>query len=497
MKAHVVAPCLGILLLALGLRWHLAHSTAFDGLYGQDAFAYWNYAQDLRHVQLPNPTYWPLGFPLLLTITSRTPSDSQRLVLVMGASIAPLTYLLILESLRLEGWSLSSARRAGMVAGLIIAFCGQLIQSSLVVMADGPSLWWAVVSAVGLLYYRRTEGRGRWAWLAVAAWALAWATISRWLYGVLIPVWALYFWQHKHTWRDGLWALVPASVVLLPQLLVSQHSLIHHAWLEGWQAGNALRRDFVNVDGTFHYPHLNAVYYTQSLYDGWYLHRIWVGFTLVGLGRMVWERHGWLWLGWFGCVWGFLVGIPYQNIRFLLPLMIPVAVWCGVGVESVWTWLGVALRRRYRLPVLDRVARGWLLLVVGVAVWSSYPLGKVGYQYIVETKNTDLTVIRRTEAAIEPDAVVYCMSLWTMMGHYTDIEMRQLFYEDPATIVENLPQDRPVYLLINGWLIEHRWQGQAPWLSVHALLDNPGMIRLALWGSYHLYQVKNQWWGHQ
>lgn len=497
MKAHTLSQILGLFLLALGIRWALARQASFDGLYGQDAFAYFTYAQDLQNVQIPTPAYWPLGFPVLIAIFCQTPTDAQFLVLITGAMLAPLTYLLTVESLILEGWRVASARRAGLVAGLIMVFCGQLIQSSLVVMADAPALCWAVVSALALVYYRQTPSRWRWGWLILAALALAWATITRWLYGVLIPVWGVYFLLYKRQWRDVAWAIGAAGVVLVPQLMISQHSLINHAWLEGWNGSNALRHEFVNVDGIFHYPHSNAVFYTQSLYDGWYLHRICVSVTLIGLGYLLWRRQGWFWLGWFGLIWGFLVGIPYQNIRFLLPLMIPVAVWSGVGVAVTWDWLRVKMRQRYRIPALDLVARGWLILTVGVALWSPYPLGKQGFEYLVATKATDLATIRRTEKAIEPNAVVYTLSLWTMMDYYSGLDTRQLFYEDPQTIVEYMPQDRPVYLLINGWMIENRWYGQTPWLNVHTLRDEVGLIRLALWGNYHLYRVKNQWWGRQ
>lgn len=494
MKARTLPQCLGLFLLALAIRWHLAEHLAFDGLYGQDAFVYYHYAQDLREVQLPATAYWPLGFSILIAISGHTPTDAQRLVLLMGAMVAPMVYLLTVESLLLEGWSEAKARRAGLVAGLIMAFCGQLIQSSLVVMSDAPALYWAVFSALTLIYYRQTKSRWRWAWLAITALTLAWATITRWVYGLLIPLWVLYFLLHKRHWGDVLWASA-AAVILAAQVMISQQSLVGHAWLEGWAAINALSRDFVNADGTFHYPQRNAIYYSFSLYNGWYLHRIFVITTLIGIGMLSWRR-GWFWIGWFGLIWGFLIGIPYQNIRFLLPLMVPVAVWSGVGVAVLWD----ACRlwgQRYRVATLSLVIRSGLIVAVGMAGWSSYQFGKLGVEHLVETKNVDLLIIRRAEATVEPNAVVYTLSLWPMMTHYSALETRQLFYEDPQTIIEHLPQDRPVYLLINGWMIQNRWQGQRPWLNVQRLAQGPGLIRLALWGNYHLYQVKNQWWGHQ
>ena len=45
----------------------------FDGLYGQDSFAYVDYAlgpltDSLRRLDLPPDFYWPLGYPLLVSL---------------------------------------------------------------------------------------------------------------------------------------------------------------------------------------------------------------------------------------------------------------------------------------------------------------------------------------------------------------------------------------------------------------------------------------------
>jgi hypothetical protein len=55
-------------------RLLLATVTQFDGLYGQDAFAYFQYALSLREAigagELPPPFFWPLGYPALVALTS-------------------------------------------------------------------------------------------------------------------------------------------------------------------------------------------------------------------------------------------------------------------------------------------------------------------------------------------------------------------------------------------------------------------------------------------
>lgn len=63
---------LGVL-FASALLVRLAHvvRASFDGLYGQDAYAYYQYAGELLAAitrgQAPPPFWWPLGYPALLS----------------------------------------------------------------------------------------------------------------------------------------------------------------------------------------------------------------------------------------------------------------------------------------------------------------------------------------------------------------------------------------------------------------------------------------------
>ena len=62
------------LLLALPATL-LAAARGFDGLYGQDAYAYFDYAvgavrQSLVHAKPLEPFFWPPGYPLLVALVS-------------------------------------------------------------------------------------------------------------------------------------------------------------------------------------------------------------------------------------------------------------------------------------------------------------------------------------------------------------------------------------------------------------------------------------------
>src|SRR5215831_18934092 len=69
-----------------------------------------------------------------------------------------------------------------LLAGALVAVSGQLWQSSIVVMADTTGLALATFSAWALV---RFASGGKAAWLVAASAALAYATLARWIYGIV------------------------------------------------------------------------------------------------------------------------------------------------------------------------------------------------------------------------------------------------------------------------------------------------------------------------
>jgi hypothetical protein len=193
-----LAPRTAFMLAAVGLGLFLAlgagaiaTSRHFDGLYGQDAYAYFDYAtasvrQSLVHVSALEPFFWPPGYPLLVAATSLAlgpvPLSGQLVSLLMGALVPILTVLLVYDL-----WPDDAP--LAVLAGALVAVCGQLWQSSVVVMSDTTGLALATFSAVALVRYARTRHG---AWLVVASAAIAYATLARWIYGLVAVPFAMY-----------------------------------------------------------------------------------------------------------------------------------------------------------------------------------------------------------------------------------------------------------------------------------------------------------------
>src|SRR5271170_3100656 len=275
---------LGLFVLALAVRALIVITSQFDGLYGQDGFAYLECAQQILDSRDPcRDFYWPFGYPALAALfmlgTHGTPLGAQLASLLAGAAIAPLTYWAVIAgggtgaggtpagatavetAIGATSAANRSLKNSAIAAGLIAAFCGQLILSSIVIMSDAPGLFWATLAACLLLQWRGTADgdRGHRLLLPAAAVALALATSTRWIFGgLLLPfgVFALIVVRRK---GRAEYLVLVQGVLLLSCVLCAQlywntltgATLLHHSWVVNWNLDNAWHRSFDNPDGHF------------------------------------------------------------------------------------------------------------------------------------------------------------------------------------------------------------------------------------------------------
>src|SRR6185312_2145905 len=112
----------------------------FDGLFGQDAFAYFRFARaigpHLIHGAPLPPLFWPRGYPAavaaFLPLTGGGPFAGQLVSALACAWTAAATFLLVRE---LDGGRGAADPIASIVAGLCVAASGVVLRESQVVMA--------------------------------------------------------------------------------------------------------------------------------------------------------------------------------------------------------------------------------------------------------------------------------------------------------------------------------------------------------------------------
>jgi len=113
--------------IALGVGAALiAWRHRFDGLYGQDPFAYYAYAvgplrESLAHGRPLPPLYWPPGYPLLIIVVASligtTPFAGQVVSLLAGAAVPTLTAWLAWEVIGKSQDDIWTPALAGLLAG--------------------------------------------------------------------------------------------------------------------------------------------------------------------------------------------------------------------------------------------------------------------------------------------------------------------------------------------------------------------------------------------
>jgi hypothetical protein len=471
----------------------IAISRHFDGLYGQDAYAYFDYAtQSVRHSILnlaPLETFfWPPGYPILVALASLAigplPVAGQLVSLAMGALVPVLTALIVRELLPDD---LATA----LLAGAIAALSGQLWQSSIVVMADTTGLALATFSAFALLRYRRSNKVG---WLIAASAALAYATLARWIYGLVAIPFATYGLSalphlRNTAVRHAIWAVAIAAALLLPVLGPPLLGLLSHPdapasfagnlQVYSWSPLNAFQRDFLTADGHLSYPWPNGVYYAVAPLNPAFFGLLLAPWALVGgwVAFKSWppSRLG-LIVGWIGIVYAFHAGAPWQNFRFTLAYLPPLAILCALGL--VWTWR----MANSRIAVIA--------LVCAVLGLLSTAYGGVRLvQGFIDRKQEDLALVHWVDAQVEPGARLFTFGPTLTFRHYTQMLTFDLFDVTASDISSVLAIAAPTYLVVDEHNLQDQWLDKAPDQNFQKLRDGPGLTPLGSQGVYTLFRV--------
>jgi 4-amino-4-deoxy-L-arabinose transferase-like glycosyltransferase len=490
-----------LFIMSLLARTLIAAVYQFDGLYGQDSYAYYDFARALSEGHAPSAFFWPLGYPALLAGGFSLFGESARvglsINLLLGAALTPLVYILARQT--------GCGHFGASIAAILMMACGQALQSSLVLMSDIPALFWATLSAV-FLFHSWHVNRAR--WLALSAFMLALASVTRWLSLSLAVPWmlaALLIWRGH--WRDLSFAALAALVVFVPQVFYSHtnpYPTLNHAWVQGWSPGNAFEREFVNIDGHFLYEYVNAIFYAQVFHEPYYLAPVFTPFLLLGVAAILKRLELAIvivLLGWILVPWGFLTGIPYQNIRFPLIVFPAVAALVGVGLQATAKWLPKMVAKI--LPVGARCTLAQMRIaylgVIGLMVIGLLQTVSVSSTIIhtfITNQQRDKALAHWARERIPAGATLFTFNVTLTLKHYTTLDVHDIFYETPETLAEKWEIERANdeskndYLLLNVWDINHQWEGRAPQVAYQWLRDERGLLQMARFGNYTLFKIR-------
>lgn len=486
----------------------LAIRHGFAGLYGQDAFGYVNYAlgpvrEALLHLEGPPAWPQPPGYPIVLAVVSLIVGPDGRIgqvvSLLAGASVPVISALLASETIgrRLAG---RPAIAVPLLAGLLAALPGQLWQSSAVAMADTLAIALATSGAWAACRYARSGGLG---WLLVAAAAGSAAIDTRWIYGlVAVPIAAVALVGIGRVMRldrrlavvHAIAATLIAAVVLAPVMLPMGLAILDGTAVPfaadfgayHWDPLNALRHRFETTDGQLAYSSTSGVYYLlQPVMPYWFgplgLLAVWGGAWAVRRGGLVSAT---LLVGWPLIVLVFLAGSPYQNPRFFLAAMPPVAILIAVGLWRLAVGVDARLPAdRRRAAVLAGASLAAVWLVVAIALAARYT------DAFIDRQTRDLAATRSLEAMVPSGSRIISLGPTGVFVYDRVPDVVELFFLTPVSAAALLADGQPSYLVIDPDAIAEQWAGRDPALTVEAIRSSRGLVPIADAGAWTLYRI--------
>jgi hypothetical protein len=346
----------------------LAWMHGYDGLYGQDAYEHLNYARDLqRNWQDGTPLgmyQWPRLYAFFGALwPCGDPQFWMKALAMIGAAVTLGMMIKLLQA----SWP---DRR--WMAPLVFAFVGLsplVVRNSLSVMADMPSL---ALTVSALWLGSRYMEHGKTMQLLGAMLLSGAAIFMRYPVALALGLPMLYWAWNGLKQRDwaGLALALPALLVAsLPQLLLPQAvgegltQPFQHQHFIQWTPANYFGRSFFQKDGYNEYPVFNLA---AAL--GLFWHPRYFGLGLLGLlGVLFWKRWqlprpSWIALGSILIHVLFLAGIPFQNPRFLLPVLPFAAILLAgcwvIGWEKLLKTNGLRISV-FALLVAAQLGLGW------------------------------------------------------------------------------------------------------------------------------------------
>jgi len=380
----------------------------------------------------------------------------------------------------------------------LMAFSGQALQSSLVIMSDIPALFWSILSAFAFWRYIQTD-KSR--WLLLCGLTVSLAALTRWIYLILPPIYLvtlIMINKGRIRWLDLIGALIIGIIPVVPQVAYSQFNpspMLDHAWVQGWSPANTVARDFVNIDGTFHYETVNGLFYAYPYYDARYLSPLLSLFLIMGIGIIIrGKQHPrtWFILTWLILPYLFLAGIPYQNIRFPLIVFPMVAILVALGIQGI-TERVTNLLKRHELrthSIRSRIIQFAPILLVLLGLLHT---AFAGYDYantFIGQQADTKSIVSWLDGHIPNDATLYTFDITSTLKHYSSANVIELFYESPSSLNQRWFRGRDDYLLINVWQIENQWDGMIPQENYHWFRDERGLQELGRFHNFVLFKAK-------
>ena len=468
----------------------------FDGFYGQDSYAYFDYSkvfiESLYLFRIPPNFYWPIGFYTLTLlfniITSGNVAVATLLVSITAGSLLPgITYLLSLE-LAKDYYESAKAKNISILAGLIICFSGVIIKSGMVVMSDMPGLIFSVLSVYFFFKYLQENIKNNLyltgVFLSLSI-LIRYANIFFVFLFVVIFLYNRYKYKAAFNFKHYIIALIIAILVFSPQLFyIMKYGISYFrpetgpgVWAANWNPLNFFCRNFATTDGVMNYRFWNIIYYPSLIFHPLYLSIFGLAFisgTYFTIKRKF--KHLILFcFPWIVIYIFFLSGFPNQSGRYALGFFPPLAIIASVGIAEI------NIKNLYKNII---VSFGFLLLLI-------YALLHINN--FVSEKNKDLLAIEFLNNNIHPDSMLLTFEITGAVNHYTGINHRDIYYYNEREIKNLFDSVKTeIYMIIPESKIQTQWKGLPLEDTYNFIKNNFVLNKLSDINYYSIYSIRRK-----
>lgn len=550
---RVVPP---LLLVVACLAWFVALLTLhpYEGLYGQDSYAYYYQArslwQEISGQVVPSDQLfsaqalrWPVGYHLHIIagiILSGGPAGGRLITLAMAA-VAPALIYLIVAHLWI-GVSPLTRLIAGLVGGVVLPLTATYVRMGLSLMSDVPAVFWMTLAVLCFLrawplaritnYQLRTTEL---AWAGLAGGALGLAVLTR--YGSILLAAPMLVYLALLKRRDGSWkttfradlarggvATLAFALTMLPQMAYYASPLAvappgavdYRVWLSDWKLSNIFASSFSSADGTASYAHPNIVFYMvqpfwtptaealslsfwsprEGLLSIFFLPPFLLGVWVLVVKRC-WPVLGLL-LTWWLMPVIFFSGSPYQSHRFVLVYLPALAILIGLGCATTLNWLrrAIWLRPQRGMGVAHIMFALALLCSCGGTLVGAVSVGRwMATHARFEAQEKHVAELVRQAAVLAPldgPPRVVSFNITAAIYHYTQWPMLDFYNHDEREIGQFLQGAGPRILVLPEKSMSTQWAGKPSSARWEWMRQTYDLTLVGESGEYRVYRLGNR-----
>ncbi len=294
----------------------------FNGLYGQDSYEYLRYCNWLKdsfHSEIGSSSFfWPVAYPLLGAAFSFF-TDASDLILQLISLTSFIISLYLVRQILLLIYP-EHQRDITIFVLFTLMISPFYLRGALFIMSDSlASMFCLLVIYFLFLFRRKSKAKDLWiaGFITVTAFFTRYPTIILLLFSWIFVVRNIFQPFKLKTILISIAIVAATTLLLLSFKNDNSRGLVTHQWLTEWSVFNSFSSSFITADGIEHDRMINILYAFISFFHP--------GYFIIGLFLLPFLRKKdflqieiKILLASIVIYSFFLMGIPFQNLRFLM-----------------------------------------------------------------------------------------------------------------------------------------------------------------------------------